>query len=665
MNELKGRVTVGEILSKVRNPRVAGKDRYMACCPAHDDVRPSLSIALGEKGIVLFCHGGCKVEEVCKALGIEMSQLFYDSEQRVACSVQEEARITACSVQKERRHVSAPVRYTPNTEHGKVILTFEEHEKSAIGKHPKYQKVDGRDVESFHDYEDEKGQTLFQVVRYIPKGFSQRRPDGKGGWVNSLGDVRRVLCNLPTLLETPMDQVVFIVEGEKDVDSMTYAGIVAVTNPGGAGKWAGLVAKDPSFQEPLRGRRVGIMGDNDEPGRKNARMIAESLLGVASEVRIVDTPLGAKDISLYMESDQGIWGDCLDEVIMAQYEQAAVIEPAGRSELVTTSLDEVQAKPVEWFWPNRIPAGMFSMVTGNPNMGKSFLMMYLAAVTSTGRSWPDCPSTMPAGTVLLVTGEESVSHAIKPRLEWNGADCSRVHILRHIEGESGQQFFDIKRHVAELGRYLDRTPDCRAIFIDPITSFLGSANENSNSEIRAALLGLMSLAESRKVTIIGVSHLNKKGDLKAIHRTLGSVAFAAAARSLWLVEADEASEDGGPRWRKFLPVKANLSVEASGLRFKVEDGRVEFDTSPVCQSADDAISDGGRMEARALDDAKDFLADQLKDGPKPAREIMDAAKALGFSIKTVRRASKMLSVVVQKLSMQSGWQWSLSSDVAA
>jgi hypothetical protein len=102
-------------------------------------------------------------------------------------------------------------------------------------------------------------------------------------------------------------------------------------------------------------------------------------------------------------------------------------------------------------------------------------------------------------------------------------------------------------------------------------------------------------------------------------------------------------------------------VEASGLRFKVEDGRVEFDTSPVCQSADDAISDGSRMEARALDDAKEFLADQLKDGPKAATDIFDAAKDEGISKRTLWRAKREMAVHSSRSCKGSKSQWSLQT----
>lgn len=50
---------------------------FMACCPAHEDKTPSLSISEGEDGCVLLkCHAGCTIEKVLKAIGLKMGDLF-------------------------------------------------------------------------------------------------------------------------------------------------------------------------------------------------------------------------------------------------------------------------------------------------------------------------------------------------------------------------------------------------------------------------------------------------------------------------------------------------------------------------------------------------------------------------------------------------------------
>ena len=76
-----------------------------------------------------------------------------------------------------------------------------------------------------YDYRDERGGCLYQVVRFEPKGFAQRRPDGNGGWIWNLDGVRQVPYRLPELLAADPDEWVLIVEGEKDADRLAGFGL--------------------------------------------------------------------------------------------------------------------------------------------------------------------------------------------------------------------------------------------------------------------------------------------------------------------------------------------------------------------------------------------------------------------------------------------------------
>lgn len=167
-----------------------------------------------------------------------------------------------------------------------------------LGRSPSRVKSNGkpRIVETY-DYRDESGNVLFQVVRYDPKDFRQRRPDGKGGSTWSIKGVRVVPYRLPGLL-ADLTRPVFVVEGEKDVDNLARIDVLATCNAGGAGKWT---AKHAEF---LRGRRVFVSVDNDEAGRNHAQQVAQTLQGIAESVRILKLPgLSAKgDVSDWTEA---------------------------------------------------------------------------------------------------------------------------------------------------------------------------------------------------------------------------------------------------------------------------------------------------------------------------------------------------------------------------
>jgi hypothetical protein len=136
-----------------------------------------------------------------------------------------------------------------------------------------------------YNYTDESDETLFQVCRYDPKGFRQRRPNGKGGWVWNMDGVRTMPFRLAELIEAiSNEQIVVVVEGEKDVVNLIRIGIIATCNAGGAGKW--LV----EYAEHFRGADVVLIPDNDEAGFAHIQQVGASLSGVAKRVRVLVLP---------------------------------------------------------------------------------------------------------------------------------------------------------------------------------------------------------------------------------------------------------------------------------------------------------------------------------------------------------------------------------------
>src|SRR5262249_1292091 len=136
----------------------------------------------------------------------------------------------------------------------------------ALGLWPEKQPQKGV-ITATYDYTDETGQLLYQVVRTEPKGFFQRRPNPNAGWVNKKGE-RQVLYHLPEVLEAP---IVFIVEGERDVETLRSHGFAATTNAGGANApWLS------AYTEVLRGRECILIPDNDAPGWARVVAIARS-----------------------------------------------------------------------------------------------------------------------------------------------------------------------------------------------------------------------------------------------------------------------------------------------------------------------------------------------------------------------------------------------------
>jgi hypothetical protein len=65
------------LLSRLTKVRKMGSDRWMACCPAHQDKTPSLSVRECSDGrVLLHCWTGCSVESILDAVGLEFDALF-------------------------------------------------------------------------------------------------------------------------------------------------------------------------------------------------------------------------------------------------------------------------------------------------------------------------------------------------------------------------------------------------------------------------------------------------------------------------------------------------------------------------------------------------------------------------------------------------------------
>ncbi len=183
-----------------------------------------------------------------------------------------------------------------------------------------------------YDYIDVNSQLLYQVCRYPDKSFKQRRPDVNGGWIWNLKGVRRVLYRLPELSKDSLSKV-YIVEGEKDADNLIKHGLLATTNSGGASKWRN------EYSDYLIDRDVAIIPDNDEPGRKHARQVANSLIGIAKSIKIIELPgLKAKgDVSDWLS--EGYTVEDLKEL----YESSALVEKHFKE--IDDSSDESSKKP--------------------------------------------------------------------------------------------------------------------------------------------------------------------------------------------------------------------------------------------------------------------------------------------------------------------------------
>jgi len=523
----------------------------------------------------------------------------------------------------------------------------------------------GFHIAATYDYRDESGELLYQTVRLEPKDFRQRRPDGAGGWEWNVKGVRRVLYRLHELLAAlSAGDTVYVVEGEKDADRLHAEGHVATCNVGGAGKWR------LEYAEVFRGTtsEVRIVADRDETGRRHAREVAASLSSVGVSARILEPPV-AKDVSDHLDA-----GRTLEEFVhLLEDDSLEIGNSAGPDSRPTTSspilveLESVTSERVRWLWPGRIPLGKVTVVDGDPGLGKSTLLLDLAARVSTGRPMPDGAPGVHGGVVLL-SAEDGLADTIRPRLEAAGADLSLIVAFQGVrQRDGGERLPELPSDLPALKAAMEKV-GAVLVVVDPVMAFLGGeVNAHRDQDVRRALAPLARIAERTGAAIVVLRHLNKSLGSSAIYRGGGSIGIVGAARSALLVAKDPDDEER----RVLAPVKSNLCATPGSLAFRVvgaENGAAAIDWQGISGHSATALlatpADG--PERNSADEARDFLRDFLRGGARTAKEANRAARGAGISKHRLERARQSLGIRPQRQGFGPGAQylWELPSDHA-
>jgi hypothetical protein len=310
----------------------------------------------------------------------------------------------------------------------------------------------------------------------------------------------------------------------------------------------------------------------------------------------------------------------------------------------------IEPLPIEWLWPGWIPLGKVTMLDGDPGLGKSTLLLDLAARVSSHGIMPDGKQGI-AGHVLIMSAEDADEDTIKPRLVAAGATHERVHSFTHLTDANGKDRPpEIPKDLEEL-EALIAAKDVRLLIIDPLLAFLCGADANKDQEVRRVLFRLSRIAAKYRCAIVCMRHLNKTNSTKAIYRGNTSIGVIGHARTGLLVGVDPDDQH-----KRVLAVsKCNLAAKPKSLRFAVEPVdnvcRIGWcGTAPY--SADDLLqaplTEAEREEQQQaltrLEQCTELLLDLIRPGPKEIKQCKEECNAAGFSLRTIERAAHQLKL---------------------
>jgi putative DNA primase/helicase len=425
--------------------------------------------------------------------------------------------------------------------------------------------------------------------------------------------------------------------------------------------------------------RIVICADDDTATAGNPGMTkaTEAARAVGGALAVPDfgpsRPAGATDFNDLVALD-GLDAvrRCVDAAISpGGIEQAQRSRPEPpRPVALLTRASDIVPEAIRWLWLNWLPEGKLTLLAGSPGTGKTTLALALAATVSRAGKWPDGTECARAGDVLLWSGEDNPADTIVPRLMAAGADMDRIHIITGRTDANGEiQPFDPSADIPLLSERLADMGGAAMLIVDPIVSAV-SGDAHRVNDVRRNLQALVDMAAGYRCAVLGISHFAKgtKGSSPA-ERVIGSQAFVALARMVLVVGKDEAAE------RRILArAKSNIAPDDGGVSYTLEQTETDGITASrvvwgemIDGTARDILGEVEQQEEEKgpREEAKDFLAGLLADGPVSAKDLKRDADQAGFSWPTIFRASSELKVEKRKLGMKEGWVWALPKISAA
>lgn len=313
------------------------------------------------------------------------------------------------------------------------------------------------------------------------------------------------------------------------------------------------------------------------------------------------------------------------------------------TKLIVREFGEIEPVDRSWLWPGYIPRGVVSLFTGDPGVGKTYVLINLAAVVAGGGEWPD-ETPMQAAPVLYVdleNGEEEIARRFKAQ---GCTPSSNIHIAAQglrLNGVPVDAGTSLEQWVYFLREPIEQYHPAWVI-IDPVVA-IHKLDENRATAVRGLMRLLSGLAQEYDLALTVVQHPNKSSG-RGLDRIRGSTDFAAAPRAI--LEVIDTYQRG---LKALVVAKLNLASTPTAQSFRIKGGLVEW-IGPI------KVPRPGQKD---LDFAVEVLGGILADGPIPRVTATILAEPDGLSKDLIRKAARKLGVKSSKKGKHDTTYWRL------
>jgi hypothetical protein len=522
------------LLKKVREQN----GEWMACCPAHDDRNPSLSVSEGNDGRALVtCHAGCSFDQIVGGLGLTKADLFPP---RDALPSRSAPSLSIHRTNGNGAHAiaSQPVAPLPG-------VPLQDDDDVDDSKWP---------VVATYTYVDPNGDPVFEVRRKEPesqpsrgkrrKTFRQFRP-GPNGWIAGIKEIEhRPLFRLPELVDDlAAERTIVLVEGEKDCETGRALGFPVTAHAGGSKGWR------PEYGKQLANANVVIIIDNDEPGRAWAAQAGTALIENGSYVSMLALPLATEHADLTDWVNAGGNAKRLARLINKAVpwsigDPVPTPPPPSKFKLLSVT-DMENLPPLEWMAGEDgagilLEQSLFA-VYGAPGAGKSFVVADLACTIAAykdglERLW--LGNGVRNGPVIYVAAEGGRgfrNRVIAWRKHYNVAPSA---LDLHFVIEPVNLFGgDDVSHILRAADLLDEPPVL--VVFDTMARSMVGADENSAQDVGLVIDRAERIKRETGATVGLVHHANGGGETER-----GSTALRGGVDTLCSVREDEETGNG-------------------------------------------------------------------------------------------------------------------------